>query len=379
MKIIPVLSSLLFFILLMSCQNEDKNSAIHLIPSGKYIKLPLDNNTPVQSDGVQYYHGEQPLLFNLNWAKNSIQIYDINSKSKIKELEFATEGPDGVGYVFGIHVHNLDSIFLFNQGIGQMSLADTSGRVYSKIKYKLPEKYTPAFVHNAYFLSSPILIGNKLIVKTHFHGQITAVTNDEISEKELMYAIDLTKGTTQFMGFKYPKDYLIGGSKYFEPSIAFANGKFVVSYFGDHNVYYADNMDSLMKSKPGKSPNLGGELAILSNDADPMALRKYAYGSPHYETILHDPFRKVYLRFAFHQYELDPDVQMQDLRNYSGPFSIQVFDEELNIISEKTFEKNTYHPFDFFVAEEGLYLSINHPLNPEINEDILAFELIYFN
>ncbi len=266
----------------------------------------------------------------------------------------------------------------FYQGTNQLYLADSSGKVFQKIKYDSPDQYAPTFVHNTYFLSDPVLIGDNLLVKIHFHGHIARITNEEISEKKLVYAINLTSGSTKFLGLKYPQDYLLQGPKYVEPSFAYANGKFVISYFGDNRIYYTENFGDEMKSKSLKSKYLSEKLPNLPLEADPLELRSYSYGSPHYETIVYDPFRKVYLRFAFHKYELDAEAPMDDLRNYSGPFSIQVLDEELNLLTERAFEKSRYHPFNFFIAEEGLYLSINHPLNPENKEDELTFELIGF-
>lgn len=100
--------------------------------------------------------------------------------------------------------------------------------------------------------------------------------------------------------------------------------------------------------------------------------------SPHYESLDIDPYRNVFIRFAFHEFEPDESIAINDMRNYSGPFSIQVFDSELNLISETAFEANQYHPFDYFITENGIYLSINHPLNHKNKEDEMNFELLKF-
>lgn len=378
-KSLILVSTLVLGLIFSACDpSTSKNSSLQLIETGKILKLPLDNETSNISDGIHYFDGDSPLIFNLNWAKNSIQIYDLKTKSKIKELEFDYEGPQGVLDVFGIYVHNLDSIFLFNQLVGQISLTDTSRNVYQKIKYEAPEKYTPAFVHNTYFLSKPILIGDRMIVKTHFHGQISKTTNDDLKEKELMYSINLNSGKTQFLGLKYPENYLLQGTKLFEPSIVFHEGKFVISYFGDHRIYFTSDLDGPIQSKDVKSPYLEETLPNMPVGAEREVLRSYYHSSPHYETLEFDPFRKVFIRFALHAHTLDPSVPVNEYRNYSGPFSIQVLDENLNLISEKSFEKNKYHPFDFFIAKEGIYISLSHPLNPNNKEDEFAFELIEF-
>lgn len=370
---------LILALLIFACTGKNQNPpSFQLAESGETIRLPLDMATSNISDGLQFFPGESPLLFNLNWMENSIQIYDLTQKKKIRELKFDYEGPNGVLDIMGIYVHNLDSIFLFNQLVNQLTLIDTAGTIKSKISYEGPDQYSPAFIHNAYFKSPPILNGNKLLVKTHFYGQITSVTNEQLNEKELMYEIDLKTGKTEFFGINYPKDYLLSGFKLFEPSIAFGVGKYVISMFGDHRLFYIDSIGTSLKEVAAKSNFLNDAIPLFPKDADGLAYRTYSYYSPHYETIEFDPYRNVFIRFAFHAMDYDPSVPVQEMRNHSGPFSIQIFDKNLKLVSEKLFYKNRYHPFDYFLTKDGLYLSTNHPLNPETKEDELAFELIEF-
>ena len=370
----------IFILLILACSGKNQiPSSFQLAESGEIIRLPLDTATANISDGLQFFPGETPLLFNLNWMENSIQMYDLIQKKKIKELKFDYEGPNGVLDIMGIYVHNLDSIFLFNQLVGQITLIDTAGTIKSKITYETPEQYSPAFIHNGYFKSPPILNGKKLLVKTHIYGQITSVTNEQLNEKELMYEIDLETGKTEFLGIKYPKDYLIGGFKLFEPSIAYGAGKYVVSLFGDHRLFYTDPRANPLIETPAQSQYIQESIPLFPANADGLSYRTYSYYSPHYETIEFDPYRKVFIRFVFHRFEHDPLIPVQEMRNHSGPFSIQIFDNELKLVSEKFFEKNRYHPFDYFITSEGMYLSTNHPLNPQTKEDELAFELIKFD
>jgi hypothetical protein len=380
---------LILVLLTFACTGKNQvPTDFQLSESGEILRLPLDTATSNISDGLQFFQGENPLLFSLNWMENSIQIYDLTQQRKIKDLKFDYEGPNGVLDIMGIYVHSLDSIFLFNQLVSQITLIDSSGTIKSKITYEVPDQYSPAFIHNAYFQSKPILNGKKLLVKTHIYGQITSMTNDQLNEKELIYQIDLEtgksgilgldSGKTEFPGMKYPKDYLLGGFKIFEPSIAYGAGKYVVSMFGDHRLFYTDTLGTSLKEVVAKSNYLNESIPLFPKDADGLAYRKYSFYSPHYETIDFDPYRQVFIRFAFHGFEQDPAVPVQEMRNHSGPFSIQVFDTNLNLVSEKFFDKNRYHPFDYFITKEGLYLSTNHPLNPQTKEDEFAFELIEF-
>ena len=172
---------------------------------------------------------------------------------------------------------------------------------------------------------------------------------------------------------------MIAGFKLFEPSITYGAGKYVISMFGDHRIFYTDKPENPLKEVFAPSKYIQQSIPLFPSNADGLAYRKYSYYSPHYETIEFDPFRNIFIRFAFHSFEQDASVPVQEMRNYSGTFSIQIFDKDLKLVSEKFFEKNRYNPFDYFLNEDGLYLSINHPLNPLNSEDQLAFELINFS
>ncbi|MEP1087166.1 DUF4221 family protein [Algoriphagus sp.] len=363
---------------LLACESGHKEAKFfELQYKGKNLSLPIDESTSNLSDGLTYF-AQGNLLFSLNWIENGFQIYDLDEKRKIADVTFDYEGPNGVLDVMGIFVQSLDSIFLFNQLESQVTLIDSSGKIKSKIKYQTPEKYSPAFVHNAYFNSPPLLQGNKLTVKTHYYGPLQNMTQEELLKKELVYEIDLETGITSFLDFKFPIDYMLGGLKLFEASIAHGASKHVYSLFGDHRLFYVSEFGDSLKWKDGKSNFVPQTLPLFPLQGDGLDFRKYSYYSPHYESLVYDPYREVFIRFVFHSFEQDESVPVSDMRNHSGPFSIQIFDIELNLKSETAFEANHYHPFDYFITKEGIYLSINHPLNPQNKEDQMTFELLEF-
>ena len=142
MYILPLIG----IIILFSCQpknnNDWKSGAFNLESTGEILSVYIDDSTPNVSMGLQYSNG---YLFNVNWVKNEIQMYDTETGSLLKGLEFEIEGDQGVGQLFGFHVHNLDSIFLFPQFDPVIVLTDTSGLVKNRIRYNQPDMYSPAF------------------------------------------------------------------------------------------------------------------------------------------------------------------------------------------------------------------------------------------
>jgi hypothetical protein len=56
-----------------------------------------------------------------------------------------------------------------------------------------------------------------------------------------------------------------------------------------------------------------------------------------------------------------------------------IFDENFKKLGEYDLPNNRFFVIDHFVAPDGLYISENHPENPELNEDILRFRKISFD
>lgn len=191
----------LLLIISVSCTNEDsKKSTIDIEIVKNALVVPIDNKTSNISRGLQAYSDHKnEFLFNINWGQNSLQLYDIATGDLIKEIFFQSEGGKAVGRIFGFHVHNLDSIFLFNQQSPEIVMIDTANTIKSRIEYNPPKAYSNAFVHNAYFISHPFSKGNKLIVKTHLQGNYQKMTDEELEQKPISYSICLENGDVELL------------------------------------------------------------------------------------------------------------------------------------------------------------------------------------
>lgn len=273
---LPFLLLAVWLLGFFSCQSPTKKfKPLELRATDRFLNLPVDDSTSNISDGLTY-HGESNLLPSLNWIKNSIQLYKIDSEEKINEVIFDYEGPNGVLDIMGIYPHSLGSIFLFNQLESELTVIDSSGQIRGRLAYQSPDQYSPAFVHNAYFTSPPVLQGDKMIVKTHFYGPIQAMTQEQLEKKDLVYEIDLKSGATRFLDFKFPEGYMPDGLKLFEASIASGGGKKVYSLFGDHRLFFVEDWGDTLKWKEAKSDYLPVSLPYLPIDGDGLDFRKYS-------------------------------------------------------------------------------------------------------
>lgn len=364
-------------LLMLACGKQEMAEETNwtLESSGEQITLPLDEQTPNLSMGISYFEAEKPLLFNVVWETNSLQIYDLKSKKLAKNLTFEREGDQGIELAY-FHVHNLDSIFLFPVFGNQFVLTDTSGVIKDRIRYELPTGYPMLFVHNSYYVSPPQLKGGELIVKVRADGRPSQIDQATLDAVALAAAIDLETGAVRMLPFGFPKDYLLTGQKQLDYSLLSQVDRTLVSFMGDHRIYSSDSESFPLVPKEAKSQFLDEAMPTFSKDVDGRGINEYAFAKSRYESLVYDPYRKVYYRLAFPSLSLESDEQLKALRTSPGPFVVMVLDEELNVLTERRFEVGTYLPSNFFVGEKGLYLSLNHPDNPANQEDQFAFELI---
>jgi len=277
----------------------------------------------------------------------------------------------------GFHVQSMDSIFLFNPPFtSRIALVNSEGKILQRIDYQIPDGGGSSYVHNAFMISPPVVTGNLLAVNHRFGANIREITGEELSSKVMGYQIGMNTGEITYFNHFFPSDYLLSGQKLLDFSRAQGKDKIVYSLHGDHQLYYSSAFDLPLQSIVAGSSYLDASLPSFKPDDSSEEFYRYAFASSRYGSLLYDSYRNVYYCLAFPTLiDLKPE-EIRELRNAPGPFVVMVFDENLNLITERLFEGETYWPDNSFVGEKGLYLSINHPDNPENKEDQMSFELI---
>ncbi|WPR73842.1 DUF4221 family protein [Algoriphagus sp. NG3] len=363
---------------LQSCGTGSDNITTpqELVTDGEVLSLQIDSQTSNVSDGLFAYEDKNgSWLFNLNMSNNEIQLYNLDSGRMHKRIVFDLEGPNGVGFVQGFFVQSMDSIFLFGFPGGELHLSDTTAKVISKINYEPPAGHDFAFVHNAYFVSDPVVSKGKLLVKTRPDMRASEVTSAYLSDKKLTYSIDLSTEEVTLSKMGYPENYVSEGAKLLDFSMVRAEDKLVYSFVADHNLYVSDMEGEVLSVVPAKSQYLEQTFQSFPDITDRMALQSYLFASDRYERLLYDSYRGVFYRFVFPKVEVENEEEINQLRRFPRKFSVMILDKDLNILGEKLMPENTYYPGNSFVGEEGLYISISHPDNPKNKEDLVSFEV----
>ncbi|WP_410266177.1 DUF4221 family protein [Cyclobacterium sp.] len=373
------------FIMLFACfscgnisesDQSSNNVAGELRINENSIQIPLDEETSHYSMGLDYFKSERPLLFNFNPLKKCIQVYDIQEKLLSKEMTFEKEGSEGIGSLTGYYVHDLDSIFIFTNTPGTMYLTDLEQSYLSPITLEIPDGYVGPAFQSAPFNANPIIRGDKMLAKVLVPAHIPDMEESQLSQQFLSAEFSLDNGKGNFSAHKYPKGYLEEGLKAPYYSMAASPDRVVYSFFADHRLQVAEGVSSGTKTVAAKSQYLPEIFPSLSRTAVQLEYMTYLFTSPRYEGLIYDKYREIYYRFCYPSIEISGQEEINQLRAYPKDFSIMILDSELNILGETRLTERHLVPNNVFVAEEGLYISANHPDNPNLKEDWLEFKLL---
>lgn len=368
----------IFVLFAFGCAKNTQQKEIRLELVKKALNFAISDQTPNISNGLQGYNFEEKdYLFNVNWLNNGLQFYDVNKEELIKEIKFDEEGPNGIGKIFGFHIHSFDSMFLFTQRGSQIILTDTSGVIKKRISYSSPEALSNAFVHNSYFLSEPVIIGSKMIVKAHIEGNYREMTQSDLQIIPLSYIIDLNTGETESINATYPNDYMPDGVRFFEYSMASNGENLVYSFFGDHRLFYIqDHLSKSVENIDARSQHLNDALPLFPIEGGRIDTYEYLFASDRYESLLYDPFKEIYYRIAVPKVEFQNEEDLMGLRFTPLNFSVMILNRDLEVVGEYLVENQKYLPQNIFIGSEGLYISTSHPNSKENKEDFIIFDCL---
>lgn len=370
------LAIITFSFLIFGCGNskpKDKPEA-SLVPS-ETINFPIDNSTSNVSSFLAYYDNSgDDLLVSLNQQTNEIQAYSLNEKKLAYQHTYDVDGPKGVGEISAFHIVRFDSIIIFPANKNSVYTSNILKGSVEGLKYEPPLGYTKASFRPSAFPSNSALTNGNLIVKTSFMGNPYLLSDDQMASTHLAYSIDLTSGQTTPLPHFFPKGYWGDKKTYFRFSMS-AGPKFVYSFFGDHNIYYADSPNSKLTPVLAESKYFKKSIDRFPTDGSPEDRGMYPIVTPHYGNIIYDQYREVYYRFCFPAVEIQEGDNISQFLSFPKTFSIIILDKDLNPVGETYFEKNAkLAPYNSFVGKDGLYISINHPENSENKEDFMSFK-----
>jgi hypothetical protein len=369
-------------IICFSCgKTEQKNQnemLFSLVSEQEEVTIKIDEATPANSRVVfLFIQNGKEILSYLNSNLNQIQFYDLSSQKLIKAVDIEIDGPNGVGKVSGFRPLSLDSIFILPVMQTKLAIVNGEGEVLKKVDFSYTEdKYSSSRSNAWTHIYNTIEFDNDedVNLSQNIQGHINSVTKRQLARTPIALTVNINNGIVKRLPLNYPEELIDGkGPRQIDMSRVNADEKYIYAFTTNHNLFITDSRHEAFSVKNGKSEYID-EIPTLPSG---MGITEYQLNyrsSPRYTSLIYDPYRNIYYRFAYPGAEID----INNLEQYKTPiqFSVIIFDKDLNKVGETMLPKNTYLMDNFFVGKKGLYLSKNHPYNEkDFDEDFLTFEI----
>jgi hypothetical protein len=360
-----------FLLLQFGCSSPTVESVNQLRTDGKdSIKLVAKDTLSLGLDSVTttffayiQYHQPSNSLFLLNRKAQQIYQFSLENRREVGKVTYQKEGPDGIGAIEGFYYHNSDSIFTYDRRYNRVSLINKFGKMrQTKVILKgildLDEKYCPFPQIQTKF---PMLF-DKSSGKIFFVGyQSGEHEDDDETNRKVLVEYDPRSHIVR-TSIPYPSLYsgeINWGGEHFRDAFFNPNWQdslLVFSFPASHDLVihrlgdpanvvtsrYAGSqkIDKITALPPGKTLNADDNF------------EKYFLETPSYGSVIYDPYRELYYRFAH--------LPIPEHKRQPGKFDKQVGIVVLNRafakVGEVWFEPFTFSSSQYFVSPDGLFL-----------------------
>ena len=375
------MKNLLFFVAIFTfagCNNEQNEYKYSLIPSNEIVfKLNYESsNAPAPYS--DFKTEDTVLLAVWNNRNRSVEIYNLNLCRLVNEIQIPSEGPGSFPNVVDIIFKSRDSIILIST-TKEAALIDRSGTIQKQLSFKYDHNGEP--IHSAdYHLSfTNYLVGEDLYLCqeyrvagaelpsteffnstyinciVNFHYQVC--TQNNLTYPQMLQGRDLT-GTDILRVYNENGEHIY----HFSP----LKSLFITS---DHETF---KEVPLVTSYQLELPEENWEKLKQGFTA------YYTYYAEHDQIVrfLYDEYRKQYhIAVRIKKKLLESDLGAAPMR-WKYPHCLLItLNSDFKVIAETLLPDQVYSCMFMFVTPDGLYISEDHPNNPDFDEDFMRFRL----
>lgn len=365
---------IIFLFLTLSC--VDPASTVSGNSSSLYVtdSLLIDINANEYFASIQNHivnHDQKPLLLRESRMHNAIVVYDLEEKTKINSISYPLSGPNEISNFASsaFHPFTLDSILI----------ADLFGNYYFTRGNTVSQKHKTNkfrfFGENSY---KPVRIEDKIYMHTASNFR---QTNPKFYKDFSIIGLNLTNGKFKAVSMEYPdrfKSNCWSEHHWYVPFTSNNKGQLIVSFSTEPVIKVYDSATETVVAEHKIKSDFAGEVDPLPN-CDPNDLEqypRYLQNTPRYLSLTFDPHKNVYYRIIALPVSGVPNGQ-RDFQNVQ-PFTLMVLDKDFQVITEKVFPGMTYDVRDFFVTQEGLWISRNNKEAEDFSVNRIIYDLISF-
>ena len=354
---------------------------IYTLEAEGSVTIGLDEQTGFYQGSVFYKELDGQKIYSfINRLNNSVYWYDLATQQRIKRIDLAVEGPNGVGSM-QVADHVIDdegNLIIYNVNSGLLMRVDQEGKVLKRISVFDIEGETEASFPNPSSTRKMVLVDNTVYIPCEILRRKTSY-----SDITALLKVDLETGEANYQ-MNYPEAYDLGhwGAIFkFQPSLAYNpdTKNFVVNFPVDPNLHVV-NTDGDKLSKTYVGSKYIKRFAPLTSDVkygvrmDPNKrdMRSYEYSltSSDYSSIVYDRQNKVYYRYVANR----PSKEQFQVGNKAPEYSLIILNEDLTKLGEIRLDKTQYYASMSVVTPEGIVI-------PRLdlygqNEDVMVFDIL---
>lgn len=314
-------------------------------------------------------HGE--FIYNYNKINHSIDVFNLTTSSFIKNIQLFKDGPEAMGELDGIYVHNQDSIFMYSRGV--LGLKNGDGIFIDKLNLfeLVPYEKFGEIAFNAHFRME-YNSSNSSFLFYSFYPEELRKHNPIITSLNLKTK-QLDQVPIFYSAYHNDIDGNVGYLSYLNKS--YQRGNFLVYNFEYESNIYTFDLNTQQKKVYGAKSKYSSGLIEPISQKNSDGFERHAIENPHYFHVMYDPFKKLYYRLHWGGI---PYVSSNNQFNsfIDKPLYLMVLNDEFEILREIELPKNRYGIHNWSVTRMGILLSNSHPLNEDMDENYLSYDLI---
>lgn len=365
-------STILFIFISCDRQKKTENFNYSFIKKER-ILFPVDETVNPYAMSIEFVPNTNGK--NYLWlldGNRQLSIYDFDLQKLYKKIKLEQEGNNGVGRANGFKVISFDSILITSTFSQKIFLINSSGEVLNSYSFKCDSLFT---FETRYSTNNHQLIieNDELIIHQPLAGDSKEYFNNYSTAIRLNTKTGEIKKAGMKLPFKYPDLYA--------PRFSSTKIKdlYVYSFFAKDSLYVVDKQggtshyharsNNIIKLQDSKRKYFS---SIESEIRDHI-------GRGLYRTLLPDTANNIIYRiYKIGSENISPDDNLWDLNRYPPNFGVQVFNDSFELIADIVFPKQTYFYLNSFTNKDGLFISANHPYNPDFDVNYFAFDRFVF-
>lgn len=351
--------------------NTNYDQSLNIVDS---LTIEIDNEISFMYNNTQILERDGELIAMIGDLNNN-GFFEINleTASLGQKYYYNSTGPNGLGSNRNgnyFYYHNADTIFIFGKQAKKIFLTNSKSEIQEV--YDLPPIANFELGELIVSTTRPVKFNNKQKTLSFVTYPTTAAKISNSSEDPISLTFNIEEKTLTKSEITYSKTNKKNNHPiYVMPTVLFLKNKEIVLFPFDSKFYINDGNG--WETKNFKSDYID---TFTPMEGDLSEMRKYdVEGSYNFYLLSSEEDNYIFLI---------SEIGIPYINNNTGennlyeekPFTVMVFDKNLNKISENKFPGGKYKTLNSFVAKDALYLSKNNPINSDFEESKYKYDIL---